>query len=32
MLESAVVYLRYGLQLWMLMGLVVLLWTLWREK
>ena len=29
MIQSAVMYLRYGLQLWMLAG--VLLWALWRE-
>lgn len=31
MIEFAVACLRYGLQLWMLAGLAVLLWALWRE-
>ena len=31
MIQSAVAYLRLGLQLWMLAGVVVFLWALWRE-
>ena len=32
MIQTAVAFLRYGLQLWMLAGVVVLLWALWREE